>query len=254
MAKKQDVQRRIIDCVNKFNTISNSNYESKTWHNLQEMLFLLGIKNNIFLETDLLKLKLILSEIIIKKELFKTISSKDYIHACMLLLCYIESLDCNGMYDVVNKPAYNKVHHINDKSDYNEILDALTIAYFLSRFNWNALTELGYHGFRDAFDDIGRIIHRKPATVKNMRDEFDPYFDNGRVGWYQKNLTASRKEIFNKYTNYSFDEMSKIVKDILNSYKNTSVSTTKCDSTKRQYTIKIDSSEMKEIKIKGKKN
>lgn len=63
-------------------------------------------------------------------------------------------------------------------------------------FDKNALKELGYDKFTAAFEELGKKLQQKPSTVKNMRDEFDPYFDNGRKGWYQKPLSGSHKEIF----------------------------------------------------------
>ena len=82
-----------------------------------------------------------------------------------------------------------------------------------------------------------------------MRDEFDPYFDNGRKGWYQRELSGSRKAIYDKYENYSFNRMTGIVLDILAAYKGKAEK----DSGKDHHrTIKISSNSMKEIHSKRK--
>ena len=43
---------------------------------------------------------------------------------------------------------------------------------------------LGYKSFTEAFYKIDNILNENPNNIKNMRDEFNPYFDNGRRGWY----------------------------------------------------------------------
>ena len=85
----------------------------------------------------------------------------------------------------------------------------LIVAYYLSRCNMNAVLSLGYKSFREAFQGIGDILNENPNNIKNMRDEFDPYFDNGRRGWYQRELRASRKEIFDEFANYSNQDLEK---------------------------------------------
>lgn len=88
---------------------------------------------------------------------------------------------------------------------------SLTIAYYLSRCNMSAVRKLGYSSFREAFNDLSLLLQEKPATIKNKRDEFDPYFDNGRAGWYQRPMSPSRRIIFEKYKDISDDELEEIV-------------------------------------------
>ena len=54
----------------------------------------------------------------------------------------------------------------------------LIISYFLSRCDRKAVKALGYRNFNEAFQKIGDMINENPNNIKNMRDEFDPYFDN----------------------------------------------------------------------------
>jgi hypothetical protein len=92
---------------------------------------------------------------------------------------------------------------------------ALIVAYYLSKFDWKAIENLGYKKFRHAFEDIGRILDVKPNTIKNMRDEFDPLNPNERQGWYQRELRPSRLQVLEKYENLSEVAFTEIVKDIL---------------------------------------
>ncbi len=91
----------------------------------------------------------------------------------------------------------------------------LIVSYFLSRCDVKAVRALGYKSFTEAFQKIGDILNENPNNIKNMRDEFDPYFDNGRKGWYQRELRASRQEVFDEMSQYSDKQVENLVKEIL---------------------------------------
>lgn len=97
--------------------------------------------------------------------------------------------------------------------------DVIIVAYYLSRCNFEALKELGFASFTIAFDEIARLMEVKPAYVKNVRDQFDPYFDNGRAGWYQRPLSVSRKKVMDEYEDYTDEKVGRIVKKLLDTYK-----------------------------------
>ncbi|MFF5994094.1 DUF3883 domain-containing protein [Lysinibacillus sp. KU-BSD001] len=94
---------------------------------------------------------------------------------------------------------------------------ALIIAFYLSKYDREAVEKLGYKNFTEAFKRIGDILDVKPASIKQMREQFDPYFDNPRVGWYQRPLSRSRKDVMNQYGEYSEAALREVVKDIVNS-------------------------------------
>lgn len=91
----------------------------------------------------------------------------------------------------------------------------LIVSYYLSRCDRKALKALGYKSFTDAFSGIGDLLNENPNNIKNMRDEFDPYFDNGRRGWYQRELRASRQEVFDKFADVSDRDLEDLVKKLL---------------------------------------
>lgn len=101
-----------------------------------------------------------------------------------------------------------------EKKDKKKV--GLIVSYYLSRCDRKAVKILGFKNFNEAFQKIGDIINENPNNIKNMRDEFDPYFDNGRRGWYQRPLRASRQEIFDELQNYTDEELEIIVKKLLN--------------------------------------
>lgn len=196
---------------------------------------------DLFTESDPAKLRLYLSELVVKRKICGIESSAEYIAACTTLLTYIEYLE----HPDNAARAQQREMPVNR----NKTMDSLTVAYYLSRFNKDALSELGYSKFTAAFESLGKIMQQKPTTLKNMRDEFDPYFDNGRKGWYQKTLAGSRKEVFDEYADVSFKKMTAIVNEIIISYSGQQGDQGE-DGHRR---IRISSSNMKEINSKRKK-
>lgn len=96
---------------------------------------------------------------------------------------------------------------------------ALIVSYYLSRCDIDAVHALGYSGFTEAFKALGDILNENPNNIKNMRDEFDPHFPNNRKGWYQRPLSVSRQEVFEKFSQYSNMELELYVKKLLTSMK-----------------------------------
>lgn len=135
--------------------------------------------------------------------------------------------------------------------------DTLVIAYFLSRMDMEGVKALGYKNFSAAFKELGKLIGRKPSTIKNIRDEFDPYFNNPRAGWYQRPLRKSRQIVYEKYSEATDEELTSIIKKLLAGYKRIAseagnyvdkTPNDDLDGEKQHKTIKISSTVMKEIK------
>lgn len=91
---------------------------------------------------------------------------------------------------------------------------ALIIAYYLSRLDKKGYLALGYKSFNEATIRIGGILDVKPNTVKNMRDEFDPYHQNSRIGW-KRELRGSRLKILKAFQETDDETILEVVKEIL---------------------------------------
>ena len=187
-------------------------------------------------ESDPTKIQLLASEMIVKRDKTGIDSIVDYENMISLLVCFI---------DYLKRPVLVQNAVSTKKRDKTK--DSLTVSYFLSRFNMNAVESLGYHTFREAFDSISRILDQKPSTIKNMRDEYDPYFDNGRVGWYQREMSPSRREIYDLYKTNSEADVELVVKEILSYYQNASKDTNE----KHRHKITIKKTNMREIQGKN---
>lgn len=91
---------------------------------------------------------------------------------------------------------------------------ALYVAYYLSRFNNEALTNLGYTTCNNAFDDIGKRLKVNKHSVKNWRDEFDPLFGH-RAGWHQRPMIPSRVRVVQAFENLTELQIREIAEDII---------------------------------------
>lgn len=91
---------------------------------------------------------------------------------------------------------------------------ALIIAFYLAKYNREAVINLGFSSFRQTFDVIGERIGVKPNTVKNMRDQFDPLYD-ARVGWYQRKLPPSRQRVVDAFDSVSEIALRSLVRDAI---------------------------------------
>ncbi len=213
----------------------------KTEGVLMEALKLVGCKaKSIYDITDCNELRKYISELVVKRHAIKIENSREYANSVMWLIGYVEWLES----------AYTKNSEdlgIEDRlKTRDKTIDSLTIAYYLSRVDKEALKELGYKNYTEAFKKLADILKQKPATIKNMRDEFDPYFDNGRKGWYQRELVGTRKEVFDKYASVSDRKLTEVVKEILSIYAGEMKNEVKPPHTR----LKIGSNNMKEIRSK----
>ena len=92
---------------------------------------------------------------------------------------------------------------------------AMVVAFYLSKFDQEGLKQLGFRTFRQAFDEIGSGLHVNPNSVKNWRDEFDPFYDNGRKGWYQRGIRPGRQKVMDAFDNLSESALRAVVLDII---------------------------------------
>lgn len=70
------------------------------------------------------------------------------------------------------------------------------IGYGLAKFDNEFVKQFGF-GTKTAFykNIVAEGIAKTTGTVKNRQDLFDPFFDNGRKGWWQKGNTYEHRKI-----------------------------------------------------------
>lgn len=92
---------------------------------------------------------------------------------------------------------------------------AILTGFYLSKFDSDGLKSLGFDSFIEAFNTIGYGLGVKPASIKNYRDEFDPYFPNSRKGWHKRNLRKYCESVMHEFSKHSFVELTTIIKELL---------------------------------------
>jgi hypothetical protein len=95
---------------------------------------------------------------------------------------------------------------------------AIVVSYYLSRFNDEAVNNLGYKTWKDAFDDLSDKLQINKHTIKNWRDEFDP-FHGHRAGWHQRQARKTISNIISQFEQLEEFDIRQIVVEIINGNK-----------------------------------
>jgi hypothetical protein len=93
--------------------------------------------------------------------------------------------------------------------------EALVIGYAMSRLDTFYLKALKYGSWKDAFVDAGNKLSVPSTSVKNLRDEFDPYHPNERRGWHARKLRKNRELIMQELRDLSPDSLIELARHIL---------------------------------------
>jgi predicted HNH restriction endonuclease len=91
------------------------------------------------------------------------------------------------------------------------------IAYYLSEYNENALSSLGFETQKAAFKEISVIFNRDNNYLKLRRDEFDALPDSSshRNGWRNRPPAKEVVNIAAYLKRFTFDELTELVKSII---------------------------------------
>ena len=86
---------------------------------------------------------------------------------------------------------------------------------FISRFDQEGLKYLGFKSFAEAFNTLGYSLRARPASIKNYRDELDPFFPNKRKGWHKRPLRDHCRHLLNIYGNATITDLGELIKGFL---------------------------------------
>lgn len=89
---------------------------------------------------------------------------------------------------------------------------AILIGLYLSKFDEQALKTFGFESVKQAFNALGYSITSKPASIKNYRDEFDPYFPNPRKGWHKRSIREYCKKFLDEFGSLAFESFTELIK------------------------------------------
>lgn len=92
---------------------------------------------------------------------------------------------------------------------------AIIVAYAMSRLDDQFLKSFSYKSWRDAFLDAGTRLGVRPASMKNLRDEFDPIHPNSRLGWHKRPLRPNRQRILGEFCETSDEALLDVTSRLL---------------------------------------
>ncbi len=100
-------------------------------------------------------------------------------------------------------------------NDFTNRDKAILIGLYLSKFDEKGLTALGFDGYNQSFNTLGYSIGVKPTSIKNYRDEFDPYFPNQRKGWHGRELRDYCKKYMDNFSTLGLDAFTDLIKSFV---------------------------------------
>lgn len=89
------------------------------------------------------------------------------------------------------------------------------IAYYLSKYDRATLSILGYSTMRQALQELSALFGPDNNYLKLRRDEFDVVTGSHRKGWRNREPAKSVIRLATVLDNYSFEELSVMVKDLI---------------------------------------
>lgn len=81
--------------------------------------------------------------------------------------------------------------------------EAIVVGYALSRLGKTLFSEFGWKTWNEAFAAASRVLDEGHSSIRLLRDEFDPFFDNGRKGWWDRAPHPSRVAVMHEFEEVS---------------------------------------------------
>lgn len=86
---------------------------------------------------------------------------------------------------------------------------------FLSKYDRAALDYLDFASFTEAFNTLGYSLQARPGSIKNYRDELDPYFPNPRKGWHKRKLRDHCRRVLETYREANLTQLGGLIQAIV---------------------------------------
>lgn len=92
---------------------------------------------------------------------------------------------------------------------------ALVIGYAMSRLDTEYFRYRNVHNWQAAYDEASRALDVRARSIRNLRDEFDPFHNNGRRGWHNRPIHPSRQRVLEDLRDLSDDALMALVDRVL---------------------------------------
>lgn len=80
---------------------------------------------------------------------------------------------------------------------------AVIVGYAMSRLDRAYLDARKLKSWKEAFQRAGEALDVAPASIKNLRDEFDPVHGNARKGWKDRPMRLDRQRVMGQLCDVS---------------------------------------------------
>lgn len=92
---------------------------------------------------------------------------------------------------------------------------ALIVGYAMSRLDRAYLEARHLKSWKEAFAHAGNLLNVAPASLKNLRDEFDPVHGNARRGWKDRPMRPNRQRVMGELCEVSDAALLEMIDGIL---------------------------------------
>jgi hypothetical protein len=93
--------------------------------------------------------------------------------------------------------------------------EALIVGYAMSRLDTGYFGYRNVRSWREAYDEAAQALAVRPSSIRNLRDEFDPFHSNKRSGWHGRPIQPSRQRVLEDFKDISDDALMALVDRIL---------------------------------------
>lgn len=93
--------------------------------------------------------------------------------------------------------------------------EALIIGYAMSRLDAEYIQWRKASSWQEAYDEVSRAMSVRALSIRNLRDEFDAYHNNKRVGWHKRTIHPSRQRVLEDLKDVSDDALKALVERII---------------------------------------
>jgi Domain of unknown function (DUF3883) len=93
--------------------------------------------------------------------------------------------------------------------------EALIIGYAMSRLDIEYIKYRNVKNWREAYEEASRALSVRALSFRNLRDEFDPFHNNKRLGWHKRTIHPSRQRVLEDLKDVSDDALKALVDRII---------------------------------------
>jgi hypothetical protein len=93
--------------------------------------------------------------------------------------------------------------------------ETLVVGYAMSRLDVAFLLRFDFATWREAFNKTAELLTVASATMKNLRDEYDPLHSNARKGWRNRPPRSDRLQVLGELCELSDEALIELVSRIL---------------------------------------